>query len=227
MKHTPGRGTFYETVADSREQGGYFPEKSIFFLKFAGQKKKILDIGCNDGFFSEKLKNTGHIVTGIDISEQMLAQAKKRGIQVKKVDIESETLPFSDNSFDIVLLSDVIEHIFDTDRLLSECHRVLTPRGKLLISTPNIASLGRRFMLLFGISPYLEFSTHLETNGLPSVGHIRYYTVATLKKQLDYNRFRVLHIEGDLCNIGPVIVHTIGKWIPSFCRQLFVVAEKP
>lgn len=226
MKTRTTKETFYEDIADLREQGGYYLEKNIFFLKYAGEKKRILDIGCNDGFFAEKLKAAGHTVVGIDISKAMLAEAKKKGIDVYKVNVESEKIPFPDASFDIVILSDIIEHIFDTDRLLAECYRLLVSKGKLFISTPNVASLGRRCMLLLGISPYLEFSPHLSTNGLPSVGHIRYYTVKTLSEQLNYHNFSVNTIEGDLCVVGPFSMRSFAQKIPTFCRQLLVVAEK-
>ena len=62
--------------------------------------------------------------------------------------------------------------------------KVVKKNGYIIYSTPNIASLGRRLMLLFGKNPYIEVSNHKEINlfNAPVVGHIRYFTLNTMVK---------------------------------------------
>ena len=218
---------FYNKVQeDKREAGGYYPEKIDFIIKKTGQHKKILDVGCNDGFIGGLLVKRKNIVHGIDIVSKNLKTAKKKGLQVKKVNIESEKFPFPSEFFDFVILGDVIEHIFDTDKLLRECRRVLKKNGKLILTTPNVASLGRRLMLFFGISPFLEFSTELTTNGLPSVGHIRYYTVGGLSQQLRHNGFTVNEVRGNGIYTPLFEFKFLGKFIPSLSAMLLCLATK-
>lgn len=167
-----------------------------------------------------------NIVHGVDVAKNNLKKAKRKGLIVKQISTKTKILPYSSNSFDVVLLADVIEHVFDTDALLRESRRVLKRNGKLILTTPNVASLGRRIMLLIGISPYLEYSLELLTNEGVPVGHVRYYTVETLKKQLIFNQFQEIKIEGDRINISFLRIRFFGKIFPSLCTMLLCTAIK-
>lgn len=189
---------FYTNLKDDQEKvSSLFKDKIAFLIQEVGSNKKILEIGCNDGYVGAILQKKNNDVYGIDIVKNKLEIAKKRGLKVKESDIEKENLPYAPDYFDIVILGDVIEHIFDTDRLLEDSRRVLKKGGKLIITTPNVASLARRIMLLFGINPFLEFSSKLPPlKGYPAVGHIRYYTSKTLKLQLMHHSFKNIKIQG-------------------------------
>lgn len=208
------------------QTGGFYLEKLYFILHTVGSEKKVLDIGCNDGYVGEKLIARENVVYGIDISEKELKIARKKGLKVKKVDIENQDLPYPQGFFDVVILADVIEHVFDTDSLLKKSFRVLKKGGKLIVTTPNIASFGRRLMLLAGKSPFIEYSLKLSTNGLPSVGHIRYYTEATLRNQLKHNGFKNIEIEGDKVNFGLFRSRSMGRFLPSFSIMLMASCTK-
>lgn len=149
-------------------------------------EKNILDVGCYDGTLLSLLKNRNNNLFGIEASDWGVEQCKRKDINVKQFYFDGENkLPFEDDFFDVVITGEIIEHIFDTDFFLREVHRVLKPGGKLLISTPNIASFGRRLMLLFGINPIIELSP----NEPESSGHIRCFTFQTLKKLLEKKQF--------------------------------------
>lgn len=219
--------SFYKEVQkDKRESNGNYKEKEEFLLKEVGKDKVVLDIACNDGYFGSLLIERGNTVHGVDIASDNLKIAAKKGIKVKYVNVETEDLPYKDNTFDAVFLGDIIEHIFDTDRFLRECRRVLKKKGKLIITTPNVASFGRRMMLLLGISPFLETSTELPVNGLPSVGHVRYYTANTLRNQLRHNRFSSIYIRGNSLGLYYFTIPFFGPYIPSICTHLMCVAKK-
>jgi 2-polyprenyl-3-methyl-5-hydroxy-6-metoxy-1,4-benzoquinol methylase len=165
-------------------------------------------------------------VYGVDIVKINLEKASKKGIKTKLFDITKGKFPYESNFFDVVLLGDVIEHVFDTDLLLKNCYDVLKPGGFLLLTTPNVASIGRRLMLLFGISPYLEYSPHHLTNDLPSVGHIRYYTRDILNKQLEANKYKSVQIIGDKIHLGIISIPFLAKYFPQLSVLLFCKAYK-
>ena len=105
--------------------------------------KLCLDVGCGVGYGSAYLVRKGATkVIGGDKSEDALSYARNTAraslngaLEFKLLDATS--LPFADNSFDVVVSFEVIEHVKDYERFLSEIHRVLRRSGKLIFSTPN------------------------------------------------------------------------------------------
>lgn len=102
---------------------------------------KILDLGCGTGNFSIKLAEMGCKVIGIDISEEMLNQARKK-IKGKDLDIEfhvmdAHNLNFSDDTFDGVFSMAAFEFIKKPQKVYDEMYRVLKKNGSLLIGTIN------------------------------------------------------------------------------------------
>lgn len=97
---------------------------------------KVLDIGCNDGTFIQLLKDKRDCdVTGVDISEKLVEEAKAKGLNVILAD--AENLPFEDGTFDYVTCMEVFSHLTDINVALSEIKRVLKPKGVLLGSVPH------------------------------------------------------------------------------------------
>jgi len=115
--------------------------KNMFQLvKLKSQKIKILDIGCGEGvilyLIDNDLKEKNIELFGIDSSTLALDVAKRKipkGI-FKKTDVYN--LPFKDDSFDIILSSDVIEHVLEPKKMLSEIKRVGKNRSFVIIGTP-------------------------------------------------------------------------------------------
>jgi SAM-dependent methyltransferase len=100
---------------------------------------RVLDAGCGNGYGSLLLLEAGATtVTGIDIAQEAIEAARKRavsGVQFVLGDISD--LPFEDDSFDVAVCFEAIEHVHDQPRTLDELHRVLVPAGLLIISSPN------------------------------------------------------------------------------------------
>jgi ubiquinone biosynthesis O-methyltransferase len=104
------------------------------------KNKKLLDIGCGDGVLSYLFAKEGAKVTGIDYSDIAIEFGKEK-IKSKNLDIDFKQgsayeLPYKDNSFDIIVSSDVIEHLEDVPKYLSEINRVVKNGGIVVISTP-------------------------------------------------------------------------------------------
>ena len=111
--------------------------------------KKILDVGCGPGGQSYQL--TAHNeVFGVDISTSALEIAKSRGINTYCVNLETEDLSFPDAFFDIVLATDVLEHVFDPKSLMVKIRRVLSPKGIVIVIVPNHFSWHERIKIIMG-----------------------------------------------------------------------------
>lgn len=198
-------------------------------LRMAGTLKlkntKILDIGCHDGTFLSLIGN-GNDLFGIEANEWAAAEAKKMNIDVRKFYIEDGAkMPFPDSMFDLIVAGEIIEHIYDTDFLLEEIKRMLKPGGKLLVSTPNVASLGRRLFLLLGRNPHIELSP----NETGSSGHIRYFTFQALKDILKKHRLKTLMTSSDVVNFssdGRIRSEVLAKVFPTFGASIIIMAEK-
>ncbi len=98
---------------------------------------RVLDAGCGSGVHAAELVDRGATVTGVDLSGNLLDIARERlGPQVPlhRVDL-SQPLPFSDDTFDLVLSSLVMHYLADWEPTLREFHRVLVPRGRVVLST--------------------------------------------------------------------------------------------
>ncbi|MEL7280952.1 MAG: bifunctional 2-polyprenyl-6-hydroxyphenol methylase/3-demethylubiquinol 3-O-methyltransferase UbiG [Pseudomonadota bacterium] len=103
--------------------------------------KRVLDLGCAGGFMAEALAERGAIVTGIDPAAQAIEAARvhaaQEGHQIRYDVGVGEDLPYEDNSFDVVVCVDVLEHVADLDQVLREVKRVLAPGGRFLFDTIN------------------------------------------------------------------------------------------
>jgi len=109
-----------------------------------GKGKVALDVGCRDGYWSERLKEFGYHVISIDI-EPKYKEAIKHNIE--------EGLPFKDGYFDLIWCTDVIEHLYKPDFLISEIDRTLKEKGTSIVTTPNSAFWFYHVVKLWGWTP--------------------------------------------------------------------------
>ena len=111
------------------------------------QGKDVLDLGCAGGFMAEALAERGAHVTGIDPASDAIDAARDHA-RAGKLRIAydvgvGEALPYDDASFDAVVCVDVLEHVADLHRVLSEIARTMRPGGLLLFDTINRNPLAR------------------------------------------------------------------------------------
>jgi 2-polyprenyl-3-methyl-5-hydroxy-6-metoxy-1,4-benzoquinol methylase len=98
---------------------------------------KLLDAGCGTGWFSRQAVNWGAKVTSLDMGENLLAEVAKK-CDSERIVGDITRLPFPDGDFDIVVCSEVIEHVVDPKQAIRELARVVKPGGILVITTPNL-----------------------------------------------------------------------------------------
>jgi 2-polyprenyl-3-methyl-5-hydroxy-6-metoxy-1,4-benzoquinol methylase len=131
-----------------------FELRRRFLRSGARDGDRALDLGCGEGAFTAELARAGAAAVGVDVAAGAVrrAQARHPGLEFRLTPIDGP-LPFADQSFDVVWCSEVIEHVADTARWLSEVRRVMNPAGRLLLSTPNH---GRARLALGGIERFSD-----------------------------------------------------------------------
>lgn len=130
---------------------GYFLKHYTDTLKQSIKGKTALDVGCGGGILAEEFAAAGFSVTGIDPSENSIQTAKKHAIQ-NGLNIHYETgtaenLPYPDNSFDVVYCCDVLEHVRDLNKAISEISRVLKSGGMFFFDTINRTPLSKLIII--------------------------------------------------------------------------------
>jgi SAM-dependent methyltransferase len=136
------------------------PERAVLFRRYVGGPgRRVLDLGCRDGALTSAYAE-GNEVVGVDADREALAEAEKLGIETRWADLD-EPLPFEDASFDVVVAGELLEHLRDPGRLVSEALRVLRPGGVLVASVPNAYRLKNRVRFLVGRKPE-DDPTHLQ-----------------------------------------------------------------
>jgi 2-polyprenyl-3-methyl-5-hydroxy-6-metoxy-1,4-benzoquinol methylase len=125
-------------------------EHAASFVK----NKTVLDIGSGDGYGSYYLKGQAQKVIGVDVAKESIeaANQKYQAAHLEFNHLTSDTLPFKEHTFDLVVAFQVIEHVPDEKLFLKEIHRVLKPGGRVILSTPNA-----KIRLLFFQNPWNKF----------------------------------------------------------------------
>jgi 2-polyprenyl-3-methyl-5-hydroxy-6-metoxy-1,4-benzoquinol methylase len=124
-------------------------------LALARSGGRVLDVGCSPGHLAMGLVKAGFEVQGIDLNPAWLAKYARgwaERLRIIHIDIEKDSMPFASASFDLVIFTEVLEHIAITDPcvVLGEIRRVLRPGGAMVLSTPNVANLSNVVALIRG-----------------------------------------------------------------------------
>jgi SAM-dependent methyltransferase len=185
---------------------------------FAGSAV-IVDLGCGDGsvLAAAAGHNPAHRFAGIDWSGDALRRAQALGLTVVRGSV-SPGLPVADGAADVVIMSELIEHLVDPDGAVAEVRRVLRPGGSLLLSTPNLAAWYNRGLLAVGIQPvFSEVSLHgvFGRPGRVVAGHLRLFTRRALTEFLTASGFRCVTVTGARYHDVP---RPLGPLDRAFCR---------
>ncbi|MBI1803397.1 MAG: class I SAM-dependent methyltransferase [Ignavibacteriae bacterium] len=117
----------------------------------------ILDLGCGHGDDLINVRNSLSSkkirLFGIEAYSENARDAGRAGIEVVNIDLERSAYPYPDNTFDLIIANQIIEHTKEIFWIFSECSRILKHNGYMIVGVPNLASLHNRILLLFGDQP--------------------------------------------------------------------------
>ena len=169
---------------------------SLRFMTLADEPPgKLLDVGCGGGRFLNRMKKRGWQVEGIDFDEQATKRVTVRyGIKTHVGDLTQCGLPA--NSFDAITMSQTIEHLYDPDATLHECLRILKPGGLLVMTTPNVMSLGAT-----------EFGAFWR--GWEPPRHLHLFSVESLRRLAQSAGFEVT--EARTYSAGSAVVYRVSR----------------
>ncbi len=191
----------------------------LIMSDYRGSAVSALDLGCGDGLILSLLKEKGIIGKGLDISEEAVEKAKMKGLDASVSDL-SDKLPFLDDAFDVVVMLDVLEHLYAPDNLLKEASRV--SRSSVILSVPNFNSFPARLQVLCGMVP---------ENNKPNKGHIYWFNYFVLEKMtcanhLFFKETRINTIMENRFLIGKLFKLLAKIWPSLFALSFVVRMEK-
>jgi ubiquinone/menaquinone biosynthesis C-methylase UbiE len=106
--------------------------------KVPKESKKVLEIGCGNGELIRMLAEEGHECVALDLSKNRLAKimnmAKK--LDVAQIQGDATNIPLQKLSIDVIMCSEVLEHIKDYEKVLKQMNRILKPHGRIVVSVP-------------------------------------------------------------------------------------------
>ena len=226
---------------------GYeYVENRFGYIKpYLENVRLLLELGCGEGVLGERIKKESDCdVYGLDISLSGVNLAKKRGIIAHVSDL-NERLPYQDNFFDLIFSDQVLEHVYQTDSLMSEIFRILKPGGTLITITPNLSFWLNRILFVFGVYPmFLEPSEHSKAYGAmflkkfmqeeQAMGHIHVFNRPALEDIIRAHGFRITKVFGSplswnlpkALRIPYNMLDRFFALFPSLARDIVIIAMK-
>ena len=161
--------------------------KIINYIKSISNKNKklkILDVGCSKGFIAKELKDENIEFYGIEYNKQDAKQAKRYYKEIKVLDLDKEKPAYQKESFDIIIMADIIEHLKDQN-IVKYFTKFLKKQGLMILSTANVANIYIRLKLLFGNFDY-------EKRGIMDNTHVRFFTLKTFRQLAKQSNLKII-----------------------------------
>src|SRR3984957_6298841 len=145
---------------------------------------RVLDLGCGDGFLTQRIGESGATVGGVDSSPQMIEAAKERGVDARR--INGEALPF-DQEFDAVFSNAALHWMSDHDAVLRGVRRALKPGGRFVAECGGQGNIAAIRVALVAV---------LTAHGIPAerIENNRFFDTAEYRVRLESHGFLVQEI---------------------------------
>ena len=201
--------------------------------RYARRGGTLLDLGAAGGELGAAIRDRFDRTLGFEYQVDCIRDLKERFDSVVVADLEK--LKHLPRGMDAIVCADVIEHLRDAPTLLRLIRESLAPDGHVFVSVPNIANITVRLGLLFGVFEYRE-------RGILDNTHLRFYTMRTIRREVENAGFRVVAVSGSsipirliigrftpgpLLRAGEKLLTLITRlWLSLFAYQIIVVAKR-
>jgi len=218
----------------------------IFTLQqvpFRPEKLSVLDIGAAPGYLTRLVKHLfGYEVYGLDSShlirqaganfDDYVSRMRQAGVVIRDCDVDRDRFPFPDGEFDLVLCTEVMEHLHNPRWTLSEALRVLRKGGTLVLSTPNSARASNRIKRMIGMR--IAFHGVKEYTPQELLGLVEEVGFSTTdmrfsdwseRRQLKKLR-RATHRPQVRSAVSIILKYALTRLSPSLSSYMFLLATK-
>jgi len=214
----------------------YHKKKEILNQFSHYQNKIILDVGCREGVVGEILAKKNYVI-GLDISPNAMLYSNPNILDKGYSELllaDATNIPLSKNQIDLIIATDILEHLLQPEKALGEFHKVLKKDGKVIITVPNLVSYNNRISILIGSGIGLEIHKILQGRSPihPIAGarypdqtkHLRFFSLKSLKHMFEQNGFKIIKTFG----YDPVFsrIPLADIILKNFCLLVGIVAEK-
>jgi 2-polyprenyl-3-methyl-5-hydroxy-6-metoxy-1,4-benzoquinol methylase len=173
----PANGLSGERLADA----------TIALIRELAGVRKVCDLGCGNGYLAGRLAGLGYLVTGVDASQSgiALAQGNNRGVRFLQSTIGPDLAgKLGETDYDLIVSSDVIEHLYRPGELLEAAYSLAKPGGQLVITTPYHGYLKNLALSLLD-----KWDAHF--TALSDGAHIKFFSVETLSTLVTSHDFKI------------------------------------
>ena len=154
----------------------FFFQRNLMIQVPYVQGGRILDVGCGNGFYLKWLKEHGWETYGVEISEKACQVAQKNCLKVFNGELLEAKFP--SNYFDVVVINQVLEHVYSPNKYVREARRILKPNGLFIVCVPNLGSFEEQ-----------TFRENWYALDVPR--HLYFFEIVTLKVLLEKNGFEI------------------------------------
>lgn len=191
--------------------------RKMVLKKMSKGRITLLDVGCYTSELYDFLPHEKVEYHGVDFDDKALLISKKRGVITHKAELDLDGLSRITNKFDVIVASEVLEHLKYPSSLLQEMRRLLKPDGRVLIALPNENTIINRILFFFGRGVDTEaFSQQVKHLHFPTIQQSRDFVSQFFKiEQVDYwssggGRFQKILPSSQLfykilCRISPTL----------------------
>lgn len=191
---------------------------------------RVLDLGCSGGVLSERMREMGHHVTGVDLAE--IPGVRERTDRFVQADLNDGIPPEVGADFDVVVAADVVEHLVRPEALVGHIRDLLSPNGRAVFCVPNVAHWYPRLRSMLGLFDY-------DQRGILDATHLRFFTRRSIRKLIESQHFTIQRIQPVGLPLEPLRVEgRAARWIgrmdqallslwPTMCAYQFIVEATP
>lgn len=210
-----------------------------------GGRKLLLDAGCGSGIYGKRLARRGYQVTGVDLSEEMVAIANTRnpssGFQAVPGDLENKTL-FPENKFDVVFFGQMLHHFPDISKVIAATAHWLKPEGQMMILEPNGSNpvnrlskgIGRLFMFNEAMRKGIGTENERSLSPREILNYLSLHNLRVVKKEsLDFRLWvnkeePIPAFLRFMVNLREILYALAAKILPGMSRGriMILIAEK-
>ena len=176
-------------TTDPTNAHGYITKPILSSLP-EGKNLKIADLGCGNGYLARILDGMGHRVSALDSSEDGIRIAKEAypSIDFRCLSLYENLVPHIGSDYDVVISSEVIEHLYDPRTFLRNSHAILKSGGNLILTTPYHGYIKNLAMAVTG-----KLDKHFTVGW--DCGHIKFFSVETLTAMVAEQGFHNIHFK--------------------------------